>query len=42
MGPGEDDMAEAATLTTATTIAVEGVDLDGDLTLPPRARGSCC
>jgi putative phosphoribosyl transferase len=32
-------MAESAVLTTATTIAVEGVDLDGDLTLPPRARG---
>jgi dienelactone hydrolase len=28
-----------AVLTTATTITAEGTDLDGDLTLPPQARG---
>jgi putative phosphoribosyl transferase len=28
-----------AVLTTATTIPAEGTDLDGDLTLPPQARG---
>jgi dienelactone hydrolase len=32
-------MAEAAVLTTTTTITTEGVDLDGDLALPPHTRG---
>lgn len=32
-------MAESAVLTTATTITTEGADLDGDLTMPPQARG---
>jgi putative phosphoribosyl transferase len=32
-------MTESAVLTTATRINLDGLDLDGDLTLPPHARG---